>query len=48
MAHKDETLSIAWCDNGSVDSLFMGGMVNALLNLKFFVIHRPLILFSQN
>jgi hypothetical protein len=34
MEHKDETLSIAWCDNGSVDSLFMGGMVNALLNLE--------------
>ena len=34
MAGKKETLSIVWCDNGSVDSLFMGGMINTLLNLK--------------
>ena len=34
MEHKDETLSIAWCDNGNVDSMFMGGVINALLNLE--------------
>lgn len=33
MAGKKDTLSIVWCDNGTVDSLFMGGIINVLLNL---------------
>lgn len=32
MAHSDETLSVAWCDTGTVDSMFMGGIVNLLSN----------------
>jgi hypothetical protein len=40
LAQKNETLSIAWCDNGSVDSLFMGGIINVLLNLEAMGIKR--------
>lgn len=30
---KKEKLSIAWCDNGSVDSLFMDGILTVLMSL---------------
>ena len=37
MGQKQETVSLAWCDNGNVDGLFMLGVTDVLLQsgIKF-------------